>query len=62
MDVQVRRFLQRVFHPHVVTLAVGLHTQAVDGRALAPVQHAALQKGGVGSNAHQTAQGVHFPH
>ena len=22
----------------------------------------AMQKGGVGGNAHQTAQGVHFPH
>ena len=62
MDGKVRRGFQRVLHPDVVALAVGLHPQAVHRGAFAPVEHPALQKGGVGGKAHQPAQRVHLPH
>ena len=62
VDVEVFGFFQGVLHPDVIPLAVGLHPQTVDRRPLAPVEHPALQKGGVSAQAHQPAQGVHFPH
>ncbi len=52
---------QRVLHPDVVALAVGLHPQAVYGRAFAAVEHPALQVGRIRSNAHQPAQCIDLP-
>ena len=62
VNVQVGGQLQRMLHVDMVTLAVGLHPQTVHRGTLAPVEHPALQKGGVGGNAHQAAQGVDLPH
>ena len=42
MDSQPRRQLKGVLHIFVVTLAVGLDAQGVDGRAFALVEHPAL--------------------
>ena len=62
VDGQVGRLFQRVFHPDMVAFAVGLHAQAVHGGAFAPVEHAALQVGGVGGQAHQPAHRVDLAH
>ena len=62
MNVQVGGQLQRVFHPHVVALAVGLHAQAVYGGTLAAVEHPALQKGCIRRDAHQPAEGIDLAH
>ena len=62
VDVQPGGLFQGVFHPDMVAFAVGLHPQAVHGGAFAPVEHPALQKGGVGGQAHQPAQGVDLPY
>ena len=62
VNVQILGLFQGVFHPHVVPFAVGLYPQAVHGGTFAPVEHPALQKGGVRPQAHQAAQGVHLPH
>ena len=42
MDGKARRQLKGVLHIFVVTLAVGLDAQGVDGRAFALVEHPAL--------------------
>ncbi len=62
MDGQAGGPFQGVLHPDIVAAAVGLHPQGVDGGALAPVEHPALEGGGVGGQAHKPAQSVHFPH
>ena len=62
MDGKPRGLFQRVLHVFVVAAAVGLHPQCVHGRALALVQHPALQIGGVCRQTHHTAQRVHLPH
>ena len=62
VDVQVGGEFQGVLHIHVIAFAVGLDAQAVDGGAFAPVEHPALEEGGVGGNAHEPAQGVDLPH
>ena len=62
LDVQIRGVLQRLFHVHMILLAVGLHTQTMHSRALAAVQHTALQIGGIGGKAHHAAQSVQLTH
>ena len=60
MDGQTRRQFQRMFHIFVVALAVGLDAQRMDRRALALVQHPALQIGGVRRQAHHAAESIQF--
>ena len=60
MDGKAGRQLKGVLHIFVVALAVGLHTQGVDSRAFAPVEHPALQIGGIRSKAHHAAQCIQF--
>ena len=62
MDGKAGRQLQRVLHIFVVSLAVGLDAQGVDGRALALVQHPALQISSIRRQAHHTAKSVQFTH
>ena len=62
MDSKVGGLFQRVLHPDMVALAVGLHPQAVYGRAFAPVEHPALQVGRIGGKAHQAAQCIDLAH
>ena len=54
--------LQKPLHIVVIPPPVGLHPQAVHRRALAPVEHPALQIGGVRRQPHHPAQRVHLPH
>ena len=61
-DVQALLLFQPALHLVVVGLAVRLDAQAVHRRALAPVEHPALQEGGVRRLAHLAAQRVDFPH
>ena len=58
MDGKAGRQLQRVLHIFVVSLAVGLDAQGVDGRAFALVQHPALQISSIRRQAHHTAKSV----
>ena len=60
--MQIFRALQQVFHIGVVPPAVCLHAQGMYCRALAKVQHAALQERGVCRYAHYAAQGVYLAH
>ena len=60
MDGKAGRPLKGMLHVFVVALAVGLHAQGVDSRALALVEHPALQIGGIRSKAHHTAQCIQF--
>ena len=53
---------QRPAHAVLIGLLVGLCPQAMHRRALAGVQHPALQKGIVNGAAHLAAQGVQLPH
>ena len=62
MDVKVGGLFQRVLHPDMVSLAVGLYPQAVYGRAFAAVEHPALQVGRIGGKAHQAAQCIDLTH
>ena len=62
MDGKAGRQLQRVLHIFVVSLAVGLDAQGVDGRALTLVQHPALQISSIRRQAHHTAKSVQFTH
>ena len=60
MDGKAGREFQCMLHIFMVALAVGLHTQGVDSRAFAPVEHPALQIGGIRSKAHHAAQCIQF--
>ena len=53
--------LQSVLHAGAVLPAVDLGAQGMDGRTLAAVEHAALQKAFVGRAAHFAAEGVNLP-
>ena len=59
-DGQVRLGFQGGLHALVVAALVHLSAQGVDGGALARVQHAHLDQGIVGSEAHLAAHGVQF--
>ena len=62
MDVEVCGFFQRMLHPDVVALAVGLDAQAVHGGTFAAVEHPALQVGGISGDSHQSAEGIDLAH
>ena len=49
-------------HILMVAALIRLRAQAVNGRALAAVEHAALQKRTVDAKAHLSAEGVHLAH
>ena len=58
MDGKAGGKLQCVLHVFVVAFAVGLHPQCVHRRALALVQHPALQVGGIRRQTHHAAKGI----
>ena len=58
---QVGAGLQLVLHQAGVVVPVNLGPQGVHRRALAQVEHPALDGAGVGGAAHLPAQGVDFP-
>ena len=60
MDGKAGRQFQRVLHIFVVTFAVGLDPQGMDCRALALVQHPALQIGGIRRQTHHAAECIQF--
>ena len=62
MDGKAGGKLQCVLHVFVVAFAVGLHPQCVHRRALALVQHPALQVGGIRRQTHHAAKGIQFTH
>ena len=57
-DPQARRVGERVHHRGPVLRAVDLRARTLDGRALAPVQHAKMNAGRVGAARHQPAKRV----
>ena len=59
---QMRGGKQHAQHVLVVAALVGLGAQAVHGRTLGAVEHAALQKGAVDAKPHLPAQRVHLTH
>ena len=59
---QVRLVLQHRLHPQAVEEAVGLGPGRADGRALAGVETAELDRGGVDVLRHLAAEGVDLPH
>ena len=58
MDGKAGSKLQCVLHVFVVAFAVGLYPQCVHRRALALVQHPALQVGGIRRQTHHAAKGI----
>ena len=60
MDGKAGRQFQRVLHIFVVTFTVGLDPQGMDCRALALVQHPALQVGGIRRQTHHAAECIQF--
>ena len=48
-------------HPILILLLVRLCAKRMNSRALAHIQHAALQHGIVNCKPHLTAQSIHFP-
>ena len=59
---QVLLKLHLVLHILGVGRTVDLSPEGMHRRSLTPVEHPALEEGGIGSLAHFTAQGIDFPH
>ena len=62
MTREVRRLGDQPLHRRAVELAVGLGARALHGRALAAVEDAELDAGGVGGAAHQPVERVDLAH
>jgi hypothetical protein len=62
VEVEVGLVLDEPLHAELVGLLVALGTGGLDAGALAGVQHAELDAGGVGVPAHDPAEGVDLPH
>ena len=61
MDVEVGGVLEQPLHAELVGLLVGLGARRADAGALVGIEHAELDAGGVGVEAHETTEGVDFP-
>ncbi len=59
---EARRGADRRLHGLAVELAVGLGARALDRRALAAVEHAELDAGGVGHAAHEAVERIDLAH
>ena len=61
VDVEVGGVLEQPLHAELVGLLVGLGARRADAGALVGIEHAELDAGGVGVEAHETTEGVDFP-
>ena len=61
-QLQIFLHFQGVLHILLISAAVCLGPQGMNGGAFAPVQHPVLDACMVGSNAHLAAQSIDFPH
>ena len=62
LEFQMLLLFQGALHIHLISLAICLGAQGMDGGTLAPVEHPILNAAGIGGHTHFAAQSVQLPH